>query len=413
MPRHPCRAGKGGGVVRGASGRAYTFCGRAKNDLRIYDFVARFVCYSRAGEKDLAPRGPAASARRARADESPSDYQIYPSVHEMTYGDSWILRPSANVLVEDGIDADARARLDEALALKDIDATPVTEVPAGGYQMNVLEGVKGSGGAVDTYVDQLVSSGALTPADGLFEKSDAYLLASLKGDAHAADTIVVLGRDTDSAFYGLTTLYQFFQQLEGTLRLRGFVCSDWADVVSRGFIEDYYGNPWSTEDRVNLMTWGGYYKLNAYVYAPKDDPLHRINWRGLYTDEEIARELRPQAEAGNRSKVRFVYALAPFHNSDGARRPFRFDSEAHYQEDLADLKAKYLQTIDVGVRQIALLADDSTDWGRLYGNEATYLRILNDLTSWIHELQALRGADGTPRYATLGVLALRKGFQRR
>ena len=93
--------------------------------------------------------------------------------------------------------------------------------------------------------------------------------------------------------------------------------------------------------------------------------------------------------------------------------PFRFDSEAHYQEDLADLKAKYLQTIDAGVRQIALLADDSTDWGRLYGNEATYLRILNDLTSWIHELQALRDADGTPRYATLGVLALRKGFQRR
>ena len=133
MPRHPCRAGKGGGVVRGAPGRAYTFCRRAKNDLRIYDFVARFVCYSCAGEKDLAPRGPAASARRARADESPSDYQIYPSVHEMTYGDSWILRPSANVLVEDGIDADTRARLDEALALKDIDATPVTEVPAGGY----------------------------------------------------------------------------------------------------------------------------------------------------------------------------------------------------------------------------------------------------------------------------------------
>ena len=91
--------------------------------------------------------------------------------------------------------------------------------------------------------------------------------------------------------------------------------------------------------------------------------------------------------------------------------PFRFDSEAHYQEDLSDLKAKYLQTIDAGVRQIALLADDSTDWGRLYGNEATYLRIFNDLTSWIHELQALRDADGTPRYATLGVLALRKGFQ--
>ena len=63
----------------------------------------------------------------------------------------------------------------------------------------------------------------------------------------------MLGRDTDSAFYGLTTLYQIFQQLPGRA-VSNLTFSDWADVKSRGFIEGYYGSPWSTKDRVNLMT---------------------------------------------------------------------------------------------------------------------------------------------------------------
>ena len=72
----------------------------------------------------------------------------------------------------------------------------------------------------------------------------------------------------------------FFAQMD-SLTIRNFEIEDYADVVSRGFIEGYYGNPWSTEDRVNLMKWGGYYKLNAYFYAPKDDPKHRTQWDQL------------------------------------------------------------------------------------------------------------------------------------
>ena len=142
--------------------------------------------------------------------------------------------------------------------------------------------------------------------------------------------------------------------------------------------------------------------MNTYVYAPKDDPLHRNNWRGLYTEDQIENEIKPQAEAGNKSKVRFVYALAPFHNDGEARgKHFRFDTEEHYQEDLKELKAKYMQTIDAGVRQIALLADDSTDWGAQYGNDNTYVRVLKDLTDWIHELQQEKNDDGTAKYEGL------------
>mgnify|MGYP002508156791 CR=1 FL=1 len=56
------------------------------------------------------------------------------------------------------------------------------------------------------------------------------------------------------------------------------------------------------------MTFGGDYKLNQYIYAPKDDPKHNKQWRSMYTDEELAGIAR-LAEAGNQSKCYYVYAL--------------------------------------------------------------------------------------------------------
>ena len=104
--------------------------------------------------------------------------------------------------------------------------------------------------------------------------------------------VSVLGKDTDAAFYGITSLYHIFNQMD-SYSIRNFVMEDYADVASRGFIEGYYGNPWSTEDRSELMKWGGFYKLNSYFYAPKDDPKHNSKWRELYSDEEIETKIKP------------------------------------------------------------------------------------------------------------------------
>lgn len=123
---------------------------------------------------------------------------------------------------------------------------------------------------------------------------------------------------------------------------------------------------------------GGYYKLNAYFYAPKDDPKHRTKWNELYTDEELESKIRPLAEAGNASKCRFVYALHPFPSGNN----FRFDTDAHYNEDLAKLKAKFKQVIDAGVRQIAILADDFVNPGA-----ANEVRLLNDMSTWLAEVK--------------------------
>ena len=321
----------------------------------------------------------------ARAAEG--DYQIYPTPQAISYAQGEVkLEKKATTVVESGIDAETKARLDETLKLKGIEATASETVPQG-KGTAVLVGVKGSKGAVDTYVDKLVKEKKLSYTDGLFDKTDAYLLAALPAQGDGPSKIIVLGRDTDAAFYGLTTLYQIFQQVEGDT-LRALTASDYADVITRGFIEGYYGNPWSTEDRVELMRWGGHYKLNAYFYAPKDDPKHNAKWRELYTDEELTSKIEPLAKAGNESKCRFVFALHPFMSN-----PI---TNANYAESVKTLKAKFTQVMDHGVRQIAILADDAAN----QGNDL-YIKLCNEMTNWLREQQKAKNSDGTLKYPGL------------
>ena len=304
---------------------------------------------------------------RAQAEDTGSTgYEIYPNPHVMTYtGGDYIVKNEVNVVFEDGIDQYTKDRLDGVLDLKgDITYTTSDEMVNG--KTNILVGINGSGGYVDSYAKENLE----VTTDGLFDKLDSYVLDNQNG------VITVLGRDTDAAFYGLTSLYHVFTQMD-SYTIQEFHMEDWADVASRGFIEGYYGNPWSTEDRANLMTWGGYYKLNSYFYAPKDDPKHNSNWRELYTQEELDTKIKTLAEAGNASKCRFVYALHPF-----MYNAVRFNTEENYQADLAAVQAKFSQVIEAGVRQIAILADDAAH----VGND-NYVRFLTDMSDWLVEMQ--------------------------
>lgn len=307
--------------------------------------------------------GLALPSKEAQAAET--QYEIYPAPHEITYGDGdYIIRNDVNVVYEDGIDEATRDRLKEVLELKsDISFSESEEIVKG--KTNILVGIEGSGGYVDEYVDDNIT----VSTENLFDKLDSYVLDSDDG------VIAVLGADTDASFYGLTSLYHVFKQMD-SYTIRDFHIEDWADVASRGFIEGYYGNPWTTEDRANLMTWGGYYKLNSYFYAPKNDPKHNSNWKELYTDEEIETLIKPLADAGNASKCRFVYALHPF-----MYNAIRFSSEEAYEADLAIVQAKFEQVIEAGVRQIAILADDA---GHV-GND-NYVKFLKDMTEWLAEM---------------------------
>ena len=303
------------------------------------------------------------TAYAAGSDTAATEYTLYPKPHSIRYDSGQYILRDINVIYDDDIDEATQDRLDEVAALKNLNVTESDAAVSG--KTNVYVGVNGSDGKAETAIESKYS-----PDSAIFDKTDSYFLKSDNG------TISVLGKDTDASFYGLTTLYQVLGQID-SLTIRNFTVTDYADVVSRGFIEGYYGNPWSTQDRINLMKWGGYYKLNSYFYAPKDDPKHNSQWRTLYTQDELDTKIKPLADAGNASKTRFVFALHPFMNN-----AIRFNSEANYQADLKVLQDKFAQTIGVGVRQIAILADDAANVG---GNN--YTKLLTDMVAWLKEMK--------------------------
>src|SRR5690606_16054186 len=97
-----------------------------------------------------------------------------------------------------------------------------------------------------------------------------------------------------------------------------------------------------------LVRFLGAHGYDHYVYAPKNDPLHRERWRDPYPPRELAafRELAATcADAG----VRLVYAIAP-----------GFSYDANDPRDFERLVAKITSMVDAGARGIALLFDDLT-----------------------------------------------------
>ena len=294
------------------------------------------------------------------------EYEIYPVPQHSEYKESsFSVGDNVNVIFESGVDIYTRNRLTEILKNQNITFQVSDDMVEG--KTNVLIGINDSGELVDNYFNSEV------PHEETFfdEKTDAHLVYSNDG------VIGVLGEDADSAFYGVTTLKHVFNQLDNN-EIKEFRIDDYADVAYRGFIEGYYGNPWSNEDRAALMTYGGDYKLNQYIFAPKDDPYHNSKWRELYPEEKLE-GIKKLAAAGEESKTRYVYALHPFMNN-----AIRFDTDENYQEDLNIIKAKFTQLLESGVRQFGILADDASVPPQ---GASSYVRLLNDLTEWLREQQ--------------------------
>ena len=300
------------------------------------------------------------------AEDETKTYAIFPTPHEVIYGEGdFAIFDDVNVVYGEAIDDYTKDHTVDVLALLGKTCTVSETVSAG--KTNVIMGIYNS----DDYVDRYFKENNLIDNENLFNKYDSYILSINDG------VIAVLGKDTDAAFHGVTSLKHIFTQVKDNTVLN-LKINDYADVKGRGFIEGYYGNPWSNDDRADLMTFGGDYKLNQYIYAPKDDPKHNSRWRELYTEEELE-EISMAAEAGNRSKCYYVYALHPFMSNS-----IRFNSDEVYNEDLNLIKTKFEQLMNAGIRQFAILADDAS---MPYGGNASYIRLMTDLTNWLIEKQ--------------------------
>jgi hyaluronoglucosaminidase len=78
----------------------------------------------------------------------------------------------------------------------------------------------------------------------------------------------------------------------------------------RGIVEGFYGPPFAHADRLWWIGRLGAWDMNRYVYAPKDDPLHRDRWREPYP-AEARREFAELVEAGARAGVEVGFAISP------------------------------------------------------------------------------------------------------
>ncbi len=125
-----------------------------------------------------------------------------------------------------------------------------------------------------------------------------------------------------------------------------------APIPLRGVVEGFYGTPWTFEDRAALMEFCRRQNLNAYIYAPKDDPYHRDKWRQPYPFEKL-HELENLVDVAKKNNVRFVFAVSPGLDLKYSGK----NGDADFKLMMKKLDAMY----EIGVRHFALFFDDLKD----------------------------------------------------
>lgn len=176
----------------------------------------------------------------------------------------------------------------------------------------------------------------------------------------------ITGRDERGAFYGLQTLRQLLAcPAAADGELPGVRIDDWPDLPYRGVVEGFYGTPWSHEVRMSLIDFYGRFKLNTYLYGPKDDPYHSCpDWRKPYPEREAA-QIRDLVGACRRNRVDFVWAIHP-------GQDIRWN-----EEDYRNLVGKFERMYDLGVRAFAIFFDDISGEGT---DPRRQVELLNRLT---------------------------------
>ena len=177
---------------------------------------------------------------------------------------------------------------------------------------------------------------------------EGYVLTS-SDDENANGDVTIVGSDADGAYYGIMTLQQMMEQKSAEGRIAEVTIEDYPEIEFRGYIEGFYGYPWTHEERMSLMEDTAKYKMNTYIYAPKDDPYHRTNWKELYPEDQ-AQQIAELAQAGHENNFNFCWTIHP-----GATLQFN-------DTDFDALIKKYEQLYDLGVRQFGVLFDDTNDW---------------------------------------------------
>ncbi|GGK35673.1 hypothetical protein GCM10008955_32000 [Deinococcus malanensis] len=150
----------------------------------------------------------------------------------------------------------------------------------------------------------------------------------------------------------------------------------------RGVLEAFYGRPWSWEERHAMLDFMREVGFNTYLYAPKNDPIHRNRWQEPYTNVEWA-QFEGLATHARDAGVDFVFGLSAL--------AFRYSGATH----LNFLRTKLRAAQARGIRSFALLMDDIPS--RFENSEdAAVFPDLAAAQAWLaNELLREVAADGT------------------
>lgn len=306
-------------------------------------------------------------------------YEIYPLPQNETYlGTEFTITDEVNIVSEETIDEATMNFLIEILESKSIEIKHSESIVSN--KTNIVIGTRNSKEYVDNYFNEY-----LEYDDAIFNEIDAYVL-NIDKEHEEKGVISILGGDTDAAYYALATLKMILDQIPNKT-LQSVKYEDFADTKWRGFIEGFYGFPWSNDDRKSLMQFGGKFKMNSYIFGPKDDKYHNSAWRTLYPKDELA-EIKELVDVGRETKTHFIWAIHPGFNM------IKWDD---YDNELATLLAKLDQLYDIGVRQFGLFMDDISLAQSLTDTDK-HVKLVTDVAKWVEAKEDVKPLIYTPPF---------------
>ncbi len=180
-----------------------------------------------------------------------------------------------------------------------------------------------------------------------------------------------------SAFYALCDTAKRIN--EGKMHNGKYVCCPSFKV--RGYIEGFYGPPWSNKNRMSVMALMAKNRMNTVYYAPKDDIYHREKWRELYPEEELS-ALKNLVDTAKKYYMDFFWCIAP-------GLSMKYSDE----KDFSALLRKAKQVYSAGVRHFGLLLDDIDEELEFAEDKAVYgetvnahIELINRFSSALHNI---------------------------
>ncbi|MFF0479921.1 beta-N-acetylglucosaminidase domain-containing protein [Streptomyces sp. NPDC004435] len=178
----------------------------------------------------------------------------------------------------------------------------------------VHEGLPGAGPVLRLSGPSGAAAQEALASFGVAERGDlpdgGYRLAT--GRFGGRDTVVLDGTGEDGLFHAVQTLRQLLGPGPDGVggEVPGVVVRDWPGTAERGITEGFYGTPWTTEQRLEMIDFLGRTKQNRYLYAPGDDPYRAAQWREPYPEAQRA-GFRALAERARARHVSLGWAVAP------------------------------------------------------------------------------------------------------